>query len=307
MRVLSKVLISFLTLVLVLIFPSQTFAASSVLDQYEYVPTSGADAGYWLIKVHTVKQTFKPTKNKLDKVYVYLNGNGSSATVNMVIKDVGGNTVEGGSMAATAPSVAESPAGAGGSWILYDFSTDLSVTSEAIYQIILTTTSSTAYWRIDKTPDYTRGNAVVDGVVKNTDPNKQNFGFLTYGYDAAAPAPPAADPPAAPPAPTETSEPVANSTTPTTENKSDAPATETTATVTQTSAPTVATTSAKTTSKATTSATKTKGIFQNPVVLVLVATLVVLLGGGLVYYLKKRNKVKPANISTETSDNSSNK
>lgn len=287
MRPLSKVLISFLTLVLVLIFPTQTFAATSVLDQYEYVPTSGADAGYWLIKVHTVKQTFKPTKNKLDKVYVYLNGNGSSATVNMAIKDAAANSV--GSMDATAPSSAT------GSWVLFDFSTDLSVTTEEVYQIILTTTSSTAYWRIDKTPDYTRGNAVVDGVVKNTDPNKQNFGFLTYGYDAAAPAPPPADPPPATPAPTETSEPTANSNTPTADNKSDAPATETTTTpttTTQTTAPTSATSSAKTTPKATASAPKAevKGILQSPLVPVVLALLFVLLGGGVGIFLKKRKK-----------------
>lgn len=98
MRTLSKVLISFFTLFLVLIFPTHTFAVSSVVDQYEYVPVSGADAGYWIIKSHTVKQTFKPTKNKLDKIYVFLNGNGASATITMAIKDAAANSI--GSMPA---------------------------------------------------------------------------------------------------------------------------------------------------------------------------------------------------------------
>ncbi len=298
MRILSKISAALVVVAFLLLFPAQTFAAASVLDQYEYVPLPpSADAGYWRINSHTVKQTFKPTKNKLDKVYVYLNGDGSSATVNMAIKDAAANSI--GSMDATAPSSEN------GSWVLFDFSTDLSVTAEAIYQIILTTTSSTAYWRIDETPDYTRGNAVVDGVVKNTDPNKQNFGFLTYGYDAAAPAPPAADPPAAAPAPTESSEPApVNPNTSTTENKSDAPATET---VTQTKTPTAATASAKTTPKATTSATETKGVFQNPVVILLLAALAIILGGVLVYYRKKKNKEKPANNPSEVSNSTSDK
>ncbi len=288
MRNLSKISAAFIVLASVLVFPANIFAASSVLDQYEYVPLPpSADAGFWRINSHTVKQTFKPTKNKLDKVYVYLNGDGSSATVTMTVRDAAANLI--GSMSATAPSSAE------GSWVLYDFSTDLSVTAEAIYQIILTTTSSTAYWRIDKTPDYARGNAVVDGVVKNTDPNKQNFGFLTYGYDAAAPAPPAAEPPAATPVPTEISEPApTNSNTSTTENKSDAPAT--TATTQTTPA---ATTSAKTAPKTATPAatTQTKGIFQNSLVLLLLAALVVLLSGVLVYYRKKKKaKAAPAEV-----------
>lgn len=286
MRTLSKVLIPFFTLLLILIFPTQTLAAS-VVDQYEYVPLPpSADAGYWLIKSHTVKQTFKPTKNKLDKIYVFLNGNGSSATVTMDIKDAAANSI--GSMDATAPSSTN------GSWVLFDFSTDLSVTAESIYQIILTTTSTTAYWRIDKTPEYTRGDAVVDGVVKNTAPTIQDFGFETSGYDAAAPVPPPATPPPATPPPAETSEPAAvSSDTSTTNNNSDAPATETT-TPTQTTTPPVATVSAKTTPKATTSAAKAevKGIFQNPWVLVVLALLVVLLGGGLLVFLKKRKKKK---------------
>src|SRR3990172_12304470 len=164
------VLIIFL---IALFLPSPVFAAS-VLDQYEYVPLSGDDAGWWYIKrsgSNVVKQVFKPAKNKLDKIYVYVNGNGSSATVPMEVRDAPANLI--GSMSASASSSTY------GSWVLFDFSTDLSVTPEATYQIILTTSSTTAYWRVDEAPEYTRGSAVVDGVVKTT----QDFGFRTYGYD----------------------------------------------------------------------------------------------------------------------------
>jgi len=188
---LPKILLVLFSLLFVLVFPGKALAAS-VLDQYEYVPTSGPDANWWFIKrtgSNVVKQTFKPTKNKLDKVYVWINGNGSSATVTMDIRDAPANLI--GSMSATAPSSTY------GSWVLFDFSTDLSVTPEAIYQIILATTSTTAYWRVDEAPSYTRGNAVVDGVVKPT----QDFGFKTYGYDEAAP-PPIPPPPDPTPTPT---------------------------------------------------------------------------------------------------------
>ena len=297
MRTLSKVLISFFILSLVFLFPGKALAVS-VVDQYEYVPLPpSADAGFWYIKrsgSNVVKQTFKPTKNKLDKIYVYLNGNGSSATVNMAIKDAAANSI--GSMDATAPSSTN------GSWVLYDFSTDLSVTAEAIYQIILTTTSTTAYWRVDQSPEYTRGNAVVDGVVKLD----QNFGFETSGYDAAAPVPPPATPPPATP-PSDTPEPAStpapaasSNTSTTTTTQTDAPA----AVTAQTTAPTAATTSAKTTPKAaTTSATtETKGIFQNSLVALLAGALIVLLPGGLVYYLKKKKAKKeiPAETPAET-------
>src|SRR4030042_2059520 len=103
---LPKILLVLFSLLLVLVFPGKALAAS-VLDQYEYVPTSGPDAGWWAIKragSHVVKQTFKPTKNKLDKVYVWVNGNGSSATVTMDIRDAPANLI--GSMSASAPSSA---------------------------------------------------------------------------------------------------------------------------------------------------------------------------------------------------------
>lgn len=298
MRTLSKVLISFFILSLFLLFPGKALAVTSVVDQYEYVPLPpSADAGYWFIKrsgSNVVKQTFKPTKNKLDKVYAYLNGNGSTATVNMAILDAGANSI--GSMNASAPSSAN------GSWVLFDFSTDLSVTAEDTYQIVLTTTSATAYWRVDQSPEYTRGHAVVDGVVKLD----QNFGFETSGYDAAAPVPPpASPPPAAPPSdtpePASTPAPAASSNTPTTTTtQTDAPAA-----AAQTTAPqkTAATASAKTTPKTATSAatTETKGVFQNSLVLLLLAVLVVILSGVLVYYRKKK-KAKTAPVEVKPTE-----
>lgn len=263
----------------------------SVVDQYEYVPlpisppTPDDPAGFWYIKrsgSNVIKQTFKPAKNSLDKVYVYLNGNGSSATVTMAIKDAAANSV--GSMSASAPSSTN------GAWVLFDFSTDLSFTPEAIYQIILTTTSTTAYWRIDKTPEYTRGNAVVDGVVKTT----QNFGFATYGYDAAASPPPATPPADTPASPA----PVAPSTSPS------PPADEPIApgvtiiqsenVATATAEKTDADKATKSAAKAPATTTETKGIFENPIFPFLAALLVIAVGAGIGFMAKKKKKTEKA-------------
>ena len=272
---------------LLLIFPSGVQAAS-VIDQYEYVPLPpNTEAGFWYIKSHTVKQTFKPTKNKLDKVYVFLNGNGSSATITMAIKDAAANSI--GSMSATAPSSTY------GGWVLFDFSTDLSVTTEAVYQIILTTTSTTAYWRIDKVPEYTRGDAVVDGIVKNTAPTIQDFGFRTYAYDEAAPppSPSPAPPPAEESAPADeqtNTTPVANQNT--TDEKS------------QNTAATVALETKGSTKSATPSSkeeTKKEGFsLFSPIVLVPLVVLVFLAAVLITWFLAKRKPKQTLNPEKRT-------
>ena len=276
---------------LLVVFPSSVQAAS-VLDQYEYVPLPpNEDANFWYIKrsgSNVVKQTFKPTKNKLDKVYVWVNGNGSTATITMDVRDAPANLI--GSMSASVPSSTY------GSSFLFDFSTDLSVTPEAVYQIILTTASTTAYWRIDEVPEYTRGNAVVDGVVKTT----QDFGFRTYGYDEAPPPPasPATPPPAEESAPAEEQP----STTPiTNQNTAD-----------ETSQNTATTAASKTESstKSATPSSKKEGPKKDgfnlfsPIVLAPLAILVLLVAGLVVWFLVKRKPKQTTKPEKEISVNS---
>lgn len=283
MRTLSKISVALFVVTAFLLFPASVFAE---LDPTAWV-TNNCNDGYWKINLHNqVAQTFKPTKNTVDKIGAYLNTTSGSASVTGALWTSNGVT----KLAESSKTVNFVASPSIGAWYYFDFSPDVSVTAGDSYKLVLTTSSNAAYWNvaIDRN-SYANGNAIIDSSADTS----QDFCFANYGYETVILTPP--------PAPTPTPEPTPVPTQPTNQQSpstvdTDAPSNVDTSkqSVTEPEGTVLvknkATTPAAKKTATKSAQTKANGIFNNPIIPVIIIALIALVGSGLGYYLYRKNK-----------------